>query len=264
MYDRRMWPYLEAANQAELLAYLGTSALAESYFAQGITWVITGVASNDYNGVLWARLTSAEADARVPKIVDHLYARNLPALWHIDPESQPTDLPQRLEALGCQQLKPGTCMAADLTMLSSSHSPLPGLTIERVTTQDALAAWMDVWMHDDPEDRTPREQLYADLGLSGAEPLRHYLARLDGTPVGVAQLFLGTQAAGLYGVTVVPCARRQGIGTALTITLMDEARALGYHLGVLGPSPDGYPMYHKLGFELFPSPFVGYTLWIEP
>ena len=60
MYDRRMWPYLEAANQAELLAYLGTSALAESYFAQDITWVITGVASNDYNGVLWARLTSAE------------------------------------------------------------------------------------------------------------------------------------------------------------------------------------------------------------
>jgi hypothetical protein len=164
MYDGHLWPYLEAANQAELLAYLGTSALAESHFAQDITWVITGVDSNDYNGVLWARLTSAEADARVARIVDHFHARNLPALWHIDSDSQPADLPQRLEALGCQRLKPGKGMAADLTTLASSDTPLLGLTIERVTTQEVLAAWMNVWMHDDPGDRRPREQLYASLG----------------------------------------------------------------------------------------------------
>jgi ribosomal protein S18 acetylase RimI-like enzyme len=264
MYDRSLWPYLEAANQAELLAYIGTSALVESHFAEDITWVITGVASNDYNGVLWARLSSVEADAQVPRIVDRFRARNLPALWHIDPDSHPLDLSHRLEALGCQRLKPGTCMAADLTTLASNNTSLPGLTIERVTTTDALTAWIDVWMQDDPGERAPLERLYMSLGLSSAQPLRHYLARLDGIPVGVSQLFLGKQAAGLYCVAVVPAARRQGIGTALTLTLMADARAFGYRLGALGPSPDGYPMYHKLGFELFPSPFVGYTLWIDP
>jgi hypothetical protein len=91
-------------------------------------------------------------------------------------------------------------MATDLTTLAFRDAALPGLTIERVTTTEALAEWM----HDDPDARTPREPLYASLGLSGSQPLRHYLARLDGTPVGVSQLFLGKQAAGLYCVAVLP------------------------------------------------------------
>ena len=64
MLDRQQWPYLEAENQTELLAYLGTASCAASHRAANITWVITGVDSNDYNGVIvvtfmlfWSSLT---------------------------------------------------------------------------------------------------------------------------------------------------------------------------------------------------------------
>jgi ribosomal protein S18 acetylase RimI-like enzyme len=259
-----MWPYLEAENQAELLAYLGTASCAEGFHSHNITWTITGVDSNDYNGVVWTRLTPEEADHTVPALVDRFRNRKLPALWHLDAASQPADLAQRLERLDCRALASGVCMAAALEKVASDI-PLPdGLSVQRVTSQADLSAWIDVWIQNDDEPRGPREQLYSSLGISGTEPLRHFIARLDGQAVGVSQLFLGARSAGLYCVSVLPSFRQRGIGTALTLTALRIAQREGYTVGVLGPSPEGQSLYQRLGFELFPSPFLGYTLWQEP
>lgn len=264
MWERHDWPYLEAENQAELLAYLGTASCAERYASADISWVITGVQSNDYNGVLWARLSSAAANHVVPTLVQQFRDRRLPALWHLDPASQPPDLAARLDQLGCLRLQSGVCMAAPLHTLADERPALPGLTIERVTTRADLSDWIDVWIQSDDELRAPREQLYACLGLDHAQPLQHYLARLDGRPVGVSQLFLGRQAAGLYCVAVLPAFQRRGIGSALTLRPLRYAQTRGYTIAVLGPSPQGQPMYQRLGFELLASPFVGYALWLDP
>jgi ribosomal protein S18 acetylase RimI-like enzyme len=261
MLQHDQWPHLEPENQAELLAYLGTATCAESVSTATITWVITGVDSNDYNGVVWTRLSPAEADQLVPKLVEMFHSSHVPALWHLDPASQPADLAQRLDHLGCRPLSSGVCMVAALDSLPQTIQLAEGLRVQRVTTERDLDTWLDVWMHNDDEPRQPREQLYRSLGLSATQPLRHYLARLDGEPVGVSQLFLGRRAAGLYCVSVLPAFRRRGIGTALTLTPFHDAQREGYIHGVLGPSPEGQPLYAQLGFTLFPSPFVGYTLW---
>jgi hypothetical protein len=219
------------------------------------------VLSNDYNGVIWARLADLEADRVIAAIVNRFRKRNLWALWHLDQESRPIDLAQRLEAYGCMRLEPGVCMAADLFALNETTKDIPGLTIERVVDNAGLSAWMDIWMQVDDGVRETRERLYESLGLSGEQQLRHYLARLDGWPVAISQLFLGGEAAGIYCVTSIPEVQRRGIGTAVTLAPLLEARALGYHVAVLGPTPEGQHMYARMGFELFPSPLVAYALW---
>lgn len=261
--DREDWPLLEAENQAEMFAYLGTASCATSHVSAAVTWVVTGVDSNDYNGIVQARMTAAEADGIVPALVQQFREQQLPALWHIDLATQPADLAQRLDRLGCTRLAPGVCMAAELARVALVAPSVAGLSVTPVADAADLAAWIDVWVAGDDEPRQPRERLYAALGLDAQQPLRHYLARLDGQPVGVAQVFLGQRAAGLYSVAVLPSFRRRGIGTALTLVAFSAARAAGYAIGVLGPSPEGQPMYRRLGFELFPSPFVGYALWLE-
>lgn len=263
MLDRHQWASLEAANQAELLAYVGTSPLAESHVADNITWVITGVLSNDYNGVLWARLRESVADDTIAALLDTFRARNLPALWHIDDASQPADLAHRLESLGCRRLKAGVCMAADLGAINTSVPPITGLTIERVVDEVGLSAWMDVWMQLDDGERTPRERLYASLGFDINQPFHHYLARLHGQPVAVSQLFLGGEAAGIYCVTTRTDVRGLGIGTAVVLAPLLEARARGYRVAVLGPTPQSQRMYQRIGFVLYASSFVGYTLWVD-
>ena len=253
------WPELEEANQAELLAYFATSPIAKSQVAGDLTWVMSGVDNNTYNGVFGSRLPDAQADQVIGEVVERFRVRNLPALWHVDRHSQPADLAQRLQAHGCSRLRAGVCMAMDLSKIKEPVSNVPGLVIQRVSDSAGLAAWMDVWMHFDDGPRQPRERLYLSLGL-GNRPLRHYLARLHRQPVAVSQLFLGREAAGLYCVATLPEMRRRGIGTAIILAPLYDARELGHRAAVLARSREGQQLYRRIGFELYSNAGLYFVL----
>ena len=261
MPDPSQWPAAEAANRAELLAYAGTGSCLESYRATNIAWIITGVPADDYNGVIWARLTDEEADLLPSILVDRFRMHQLPSIWHLDAATQPADLSERLAGLGCEPVAPAIGTAAPIVEATRGMRDLPQLTVDRVTTPEELATWMDVWSSVSGEPRAAREALYTSLGLRRIEPLRHYLARLDGRPVGVSQLFLGQQVAGVYAVGVRPEYRRLGIGTALVQRPLLEARTLGYDVAVADPAGDTLPFFTKLGLIQFTSPFPRYRLW---
>jgi GNAT superfamily N-acetyltransferase len=251
---------LVADNQAELLAYLGTAGCATSHRGPDITWVVTGVHADDYNGVVQTRLSAADADIQVPLLVQQFRDQGLPAIWHVEPASEPADLAHRLRALDCPPAAAERAMVARLERLAREMSRFPGLTVARATTDAELREWMDVRHQIAPEARGPREDLYLSLGLDGRHPLHHYLARVDGEPAGVAQLFLGQRAAGLYSVGVAPSFRGRGIGTALVLTPLLVARTLGYDLAVVRPPADSQTMYEHLGFEGRPPLSLGYVI----
>jgi hypothetical protein len=254
--DYQPWPALEAANAHELLVYLGASPLAEHHISDDIAWVITGVDVNDYNGVAWARLPEDRADTTIAEVLARFRARNVPFLWYVTADSRPADLGQRLLAHGCIKLSSGVGMAADLHTTNETQRDVPGLVIRRVTDEADLARWCSVY----DDDRERREPLFASLGLNGERPLCHYLALLDGQAVGTSSLFLANESVGLYHVEVVPWAWKQGIGTAITLAPLREARALGYRVAVLAPTPESQNMYRRIGFVLHDGVDEWYTL----
>ncbi|MGH2606372.1 MAG: GNAT family N-acetyltransferase, partial [Anaerolineales bacterium] len=78
---------------------------------------------------------------------------------------------------------------------------------------------------------------------------QHYLAMLNGRAVSWASVFYATGVAGIYAVGTAAEARRQGIGSAVTLRALLDARERGYRVGMLQSSEMGYNVYRRLGFE---------------
>ena len=95
--------------------------------------------------------------------------------------------------------------------------------------------------------------MYQDIEVLD-DPLWHlYLGNIDGTPVATSELFLGGGVAGIHGVTTVPEFRGRGIGTAMTLSPIIDARRRGYAIGVLFSSEMAVGIYRRLGFQEYGS-----------
>jgi GNAT superfamily N-acetyltransferase len=77
---------------------------------------------------------------------------------------------------------------------------------------------------------------------------RHVVAWLGDQAAGAGSLVLSGGVAGVYNVTTLPFARRQGIAAAMMEALHKRARAEGYSGTALASSAMGMPLYQRLGY----------------
>ena len=238
-------------NGAEFLLALGRAAGAEERGEPAIQWVIGGSPVAYHNCVLRADLPPDAADAAIAASIARFRAHGAPGSWHVGPSMRPADLGARLTAHGFVHEGDDIGMAADLAARREEVPLPPGLVVERVRDDRALAAWADVLARSfgegEPEANWVRDT-YRRIGLGDDVPWRHCLGRLAGQPVATASLFVGGGAAGVYFVSTLPSVRRRGIGAAMTLAALREGLALGQRVGVLGASETGYSMYRRLGF----------------
>jgi ribosomal protein S18 acetylase RimI-like enzyme len=143
-------------------------------------------------------------------------------------------------------------MSAQLASLPPGLPAPDGVAVERVRSANDLRAWAAAYAgaHGYPPDvERAWCGVLASLGLDGASPLRHYVARRGGEPIASATVFLGTGVAGLYCVATPPAWRGQGLGTAVTLHALGDARTAGYDVAVLGAEAPAVNLYRRLGFR---------------
>jgi ribosomal protein S18 acetylase RimI-like enzyme len=201
------------------------------------------------NCVLRAQLEQADVDSTIQETLANF--RDLAAMsWWTDPGTLPTDLGRHLLAHSLTYTRGAPGMAVDLQALHEDVPTPSALTISRVDDEEALRKWAyaSIIGFGHPESDA---DIWFDVfaGLGWDLPLRNYVGLLDGEPVATAELFLAAGVAGIYVVATVPGARRQGIGTALTLAALRDARTMGYRIGILHASPMGLGVYRRLGFR---------------
>lgn len=75
------------------------------------------------------------------------------------------------------------------------------------------------------------------------------VALVDGVPLATAQVLLSHGIAGIYWVGTVADARGKGLGEAVTRAVTERAFECGAGAVTLQASPQGEPIYRRLGFE---------------
>ena len=97
------------------------------------------------------------------------------------------------------------------------------------------------------EDRPELAERFYAPGSFGVEGARSFVAWEGEEPIGIAAAHLRKGAVGIFGVGVIPRARRRGIGTALTLI---AARTFPpADLAWLHPSEMARSLYEELGFR---------------
>jgi GNAT superfamily N-acetyltransferase len=142
-------------------------------------------------------------------------------------------------------------MAIDLHAINENVPLPPGLTIHPVNDLSDLQEWVGVWLFPAGLERVRESYVAAlgGLGFAPDRPLRHYIGRIDGHPVATVALFYSAGVAAVHYVVTHADWRRQGIGAAMTLMALQEARAQGWRIAVLTASSLGYHIYYRLGFR---------------
>jgi len=225
---------------------------AEMHDDPDMLWTITDIPFSLFNSVLRAQLAPNNLDAAIEAAIHRSRSMNVPMLWWVGPATRPVDLGTHLERHGFSRDEDETGMAVDLLKLNEGLTTPPGLEIEPVNDLPTLKQWCHVFSagFEIPE---PYGQaffdLFASLGFGAGSPIKSFLGRLNGEPVAISMLFLRAGVAGIYCVTTLPAARRLGVGAAMTLFPLLEARRQGYRAGILQASAMGASVYRRLGFQ---------------
>ncbi len=248
--ERRASSAVEA-NLVDHFALFGSAPGSESHVSREAAWVATEVVHPVPNGVFRFNLPPARADQPIDQILSMFRRRCVPFRWVVGPSARPNDLGARLEARGLTHTRDWVGMAANLGP-QRTFRQASGATIVEVGShaafEDALTVLGEGFGF--PAELTVLfEATFGRRRLGPAEPIRHFIARIDGRAAATSSLHLTSGVAGLYWVATAPWARGRGIGTDLVQAALRAATDAGAVLAVLQSTAMGLGPYRRAGFH---------------
>jgi ribosomal protein S18 acetylase RimI-like enzyme len=242
MTQPRSDPRVAAVEQNLLTFFAGADRLPllRRIPADDVDAVRSDVPFPMFNAVTGARFGD-DATRRTNQVVDSFVEAGLPWMWWLTPSTTSPEIEATLASRGLEREDvPG--MYADLAVPLESR-PVDGLAVERTSDVESVVGAMVAGFGMPAFVQAPM----TDLMAAFPEAI-NVIGSLDGRPVATGTAYLTGPTAGLYNIATLPAARGRGVGHAVTLTLMELARAAGAEHAVLHATEAGRPVYERAGF----------------
>jgi len=239
------------ANMCDFFRHLSRSHPTEHFENDQFTRWYTALPYPWFNGVLCSNPYREDNKSFIDETIEYFRLKGTNTFtWWMEPHVKSSDWKSVLskKGFGFSDDTPG--MAVDLHEMKDSIQSVDGFEIRIVDGEESLRIWAKVFLNGfdlPPAWESITSKLWVQLGLD--LPIRNYLGYLNGKPVCTSTVFFGGGVAGIYCVATLPQARGKGIGAALTLKPLQNAREMGYRVGVLQSSEMGFNIYQRLGFR---------------
>src|SRR5688572_5552820 len=215
-----------------------------------VTWVVhSGEAWR--NAGIMVRFSPSSAARRIDTLIARYQRQRRGMVLWISPLATPPNIAKLLSArrLRCRKYFPA--MIRNLAdRLAPFHQP-DGLMIRGVSDVEEFVGHSPhpaIGPLTTPLRRAAFERLRA-LVSARSTRTRNYVAWLDGKPVGAIEVFLGSECAGIHGLSVLDRYKRRGIASALLEHACTEAHELGAQMIGLLATSEGQRLYRRRGFR---------------
>ena len=230
--------------------YLNKYPKSEISVKKNVSKVFLGLNHPMMNVFYNVNLTEQEVEEKVNNLLSQAKSKNIPFMWQVGALTKPHNLGEYLVIAGLiKEESPGMYM--NLREIDEikyqealDHSKIK---IERVSNSKEEEQWIDICFSTFELDKFKNEigQMWS-LYFKFCDA---YLAIYEGKPVGVSLVFYSSGVAGIYCCGVCPEYRNRGIGKAITMAPILQAKKKGYEISVLTASQLGFYAYSKIGFK---------------
>lgn len=217
--------------------------------------VMGGSPDSSDNGILWSKLTAADADAEIAAQVAHFRRLGRAFEWKLHGHDTPADLDRRLLAHGfTQEGDDETLMALDLTRAGWLDAP-PPVALRKLAPGESLVPLLKVQNEVWNDDHTWLGESLAAEQKRAPELMSIYVAEEDGRVVSTAWVRYPKDSAfaTLWGGSTLEKYRGRGIYRALVAARGREAVARSRRWLLVDAGPMSRPILATLGFEALTS-----------
>ena len=238
-------------NMCELFRHSSRSRPAEHFENERFTRWHTPLAYPWFNGVLCSTPPLEGDEAFVQGTIQYFRDRHVSIFtWWMEPHLKPSDWQSLLTRYGFRFSSGSRGMAVELEAMNESLPAVEGFEIRAAQSEESMRVWAKVFVEGYGLPSEWEDAWLAVWNRMGTDfPVRNYIGYLHAEPVSTSSVFLGGGVAGIYCVATLPEARGKGIGSAITLQPLQEARAMGYRIGILQSSEMGFLVYKRLGFR---------------
>lgn len=246
---------LQVDLQDKIITQIGVEAMIDFYQTiaidyqhfSDIIFFATGCESPFLNIVIDTRDCSNHSSEIIALAKAFFYKHSVPWVWLVTKAAT-----QDLQNNGFALIEEVPAMYFSLSNPISSFE-IESFSIREVERHDNLSTWIEPLQEGFPSDDNGEcyRKLNANLLQKGELKLRHFVGFYHNEIATAATLFLSNKAVMLHNLATKKAFRNKGLGTAITLHMMLQAKQLNYKHCFLESSIEGFNLYRKIGFKIY-------------